>query len=609
MATKSDRPGLLSKMAMFVRNPTKDWSELERPQPEQDSGYDKQVLKQMIERKRQNDFIRKREFDQLRKLRSRGVTTVTGMGRPSVFQSSMATDPDGRAVTLKKIDEIEAQMSKQWWKGKQEAAAGQGSDFPVVQTPETVPAQAMAPTVPASLATVESLGVSASPEALNTASASEAAEFLATEMGDGMEPPPPPKPERPRASFSAGPAMGALAQSYDGADVGFSTSKLFAIDVEDMATDPELEEAAIRFANGDDEGAESGLLEALRAGGVSIEVAGSWAAALLDLYRATRNRARFDLAVAEFSYCFETLTPQWNVIGEEPEPMLASVIPQASASAAPSNAASQHYAIGAIWCSPPELNAMAMEELRDAMASNPTPWHLDWSQLVRIDEDAMPLMAGLFSSLCNEPVSLRFSGAGRLVDTLRTMMPSGDRSVNPDWWAMRLNALRTLNLLDDFELAALDYCVTYEVSPPPWQEARCQYENVESQDAPVSAPAPVRVEAASGWGSGFSQMATAPIGLDGSTAVKLELKGEVLGDATQALTGVDSAGHTGDGIVVSCRGLVRVDFSAAGSILNWVAVRQAEGCHIQFRDVHRLVAAFFNVIGINEHARVVPRPI
>ena len=100
-------------MASFVRNPTKDWSELERPQMELDSGFDKQVLKQMIERKRQNDFIRKREFDQLRKIRSRGVSAVVGAGRPSVFQSSMATDPDGRAVTLKKIDEIEAQMSKQ----------------------------------------------------------------------------------------------------------------------------------------------------------------------------------------------------------------------------------------------------------------------------------------------------------------------------------------------------------------------------------------------------------------------------------------------------------------------------------------------------------------
>jgi hypothetical protein len=58
---------------------------------------------------------------------------------------------------------------------------------------------------------------------------------------------------------------------------------------------------------------------------------------------------------------------------------------------------------------------------------------------------------------------------------------------------------------------------------------------------------------------------------------------------------------------VSCAKLIRVDFSAAGSILNWVANRENEGCNVQFRDVHRLVGAFFNVIGINEHARVVLR--
>ena len=50
MATKDDRPGLLSKMAMFVRNPTKDWSDLARAEPDQETGYDKQALKAMIER-------------------------------------------------------------------------------------------------------------------------------------------------------------------------------------------------------------------------------------------------------------------------------------------------------------------------------------------------------------------------------------------------------------------------------------------------------------------------------------------------------------------------------------------------------------------------------
>ena len=38
--------------------------------------------------------------------------------RPSFFQSSLPSKPDDRAETLKKIDEIEAQMSMQWWKTK-----------------------------------------------------------------------------------------------------------------------------------------------------------------------------------------------------------------------------------------------------------------------------------------------------------------------------------------------------------------------------------------------------------------------------------------------------------------------------------------------------------
>ncbi len=59
--------------------------------------------------------------------------------------------------------------------------------------------------------------------------------------------------------------------------------------------------------------------------------------------------------------------------------------------------------------------------------------------------------------------------------------------------------------------------------------------------------------------------------------------------------------------VIACDRLIRVDFSAAGSILNWVAARETEGCHVQFRDVPRLVASFFNVIGISEHAKIMLR--
>ena len=554
MAEKSDRLGLLSKMALFVRNPTKDWSELDRAEPAAESGYDKHALKAMIERKRQNDFVRRREFDQLRKLRLKEGVGVAGQVRPSIFQSSVVTDPDGRAITLKKIDEIEAQMSKQWWKGKGDASHADSRSHDGSAAPISAGGDVHNPTF--------------FQTTLSADTDQSGANFTETQMGAGMPPLGSTSPQRPAAD------------RFDTLDVGFSTSKLFATEITDMATDPELEEAAIRFANGDDTGAEKGLLLALRGDAIDPDVALSWAAALLDLYRVTQNRGKFDLAVGEFALRFGAHQPAWE---------------QKSTLSAPANAPVT--APDVLWDCPESLDWQAMESLRELLSVSPMPWVLGWSRLTQVLPDAMPLLEGFFGSLCDEQVSLRFFGADRLVQTLRKMMPAGDSSVNPSWWVARLNVLRTLQLVDDFELAALDYCVTFEVAPPPWQPARCECESLLSPMG--GAPLP----------PSLANAATDPIGLDGAVGAKLALRGEVLGDATQALSGMGSGNTRGAPIVISCEALVRVDFSAAGSILNWVALRQAEGSTVQFRDVNRLVAAFFNVIGINEHARVVPQSI
>jgi ABC-type transporter Mla MlaB component len=100
------------------------------------------------------------------------------------------------------------------------------------------------------------------------------------------------------------------------------------------------------------------------------------------------------------------------------------------------------------------------------------------------------------------------------------------------------------------------------------------------------------------------------MGVDQSEdSVSLVLRGEILGDATLALEGLDAEFVHGNLLAIDCGKLIRVDFAAAGSILNWVAERESGGKQVQFQNVHRLVAAFFNVIGINEHARVIPRVI
>jgi hypothetical protein len=60
---------------------------------------------------------------------------------------------------------------------------------------------------------------------------------------------------------------------------------------------------------------------------------------------------------------------------------------------------------------------------------------------------------------------------------------------------------------------------------------------------------------------------------------------------------------------VSCARLIRVDFIAAGDLLNWVLVKRGENRMVHFVDAHRLVALFFGAMGINEHARVQVRKV
>ena len=527
MVTQNERLGLLSKMAKFVRNPTKDWSDLDKPEPDEVSGYDRQALKSMIERKRQNDFVRKREFDQLRKLRDRAATGSGKVAPPSVFQNSVVTDHDGRVITLKKIDEIEALMSKQWWRGKQELST-QASPL-LTKAPSTLRA---------------STGNFETTQGIDYLETKALTEFTETAMGEGMD-----------AIQTPATASQPSHAGFSDTNGAFSASKLFAADTNHLVTDPELEEAAIRFANGDDAGAETALLEALRSDSARPEVQLALLGAVLDLYRAIGRRHKFDQTILEFSAQLGGVAPTWECA---PLPLFEAE---------------------AIWVSPAELTADAMELLRDAMGAHPMPWQLDWSDLERITPPALPLVEGLFASLCNEPVALRFSGCETLVKTLRVMMPSGDRTIPSQSWTVLFSVLRATQMIDEFELAALDYCLTYELAPPAWEPARCEFE---------------RVDAAASLMAG---------------ALTLELTGDVLGDATRALTVPDAPAQRGERIVVNCSNLVRVDFSAAGSILNWVATRQADGYVVEFREVHRLAAAFFGVIGINEYARVITKSI
>ncbi len=613
MSAKDENAGLLSKVVRFVKNPTTNWADLDQQETDKESSYSKQMLKEMIERKRRNDFVRKREFDMLRKMRrSEVMAGQDPAARPSFFQSSMPSKPDDRATTLKKIDEIEAQMSMQWWKTKHGDSSLRTTNFPVStnQPPEMGNSRPLGSPALRSTAYTKTEPQPLPPEKNEKPAPVEDAPMLdmVTPMPPVARPPaapvraappPPAAPVRPVLTPIAKPAVSALSNSHhsDASATGFSASKLFAIDVDEFAHDPELEEASIRFANGDDSGAEAGLMEVLGPKGARVNHDETWLT-LFDLYRATGQQDRFETAAIEFAGRFGRSAPQWFSI---PEAVGRMSGPPAAAPAS---------AQPADWTCPSTLGTQTLAALNVALSKSPAPWRLNWTKLTAIDEAAVEALTKLFTQWAAQPVQLRFMGADNFERVLKASTPSGDKHINAAWWRLRMEVLRVMHRPDEFELVALDYCVTYEVSPPSWDSARCEYKPLQADGSYVAGHTIIgeafRDSLSSGMSMGYGDTQM-PANSQMSNISTVELAGQILGDATEALDMLEAKLMGADVMVISCARLIRIDFSAAGTLLNWVTARQAEGRQVQFSEVHRLVAAFFNVIGISEHARVLPR--
>ncbi|RUP25761.1 MAG: STAS domain-containing protein [Curvibacter sp.] len=620
--TKEDPSGLLSKVVRFVTSPTTNWGDLNQPEEDRDSAYNKQALKEMIERKRRNDFVRRREFDQLRKLRKReALNPPVDPARPSFFQSSLASRIEDRAGTLKKIDEIEAQMSMQWWRAKQgqpppgaaaavspnafaptrplgmeSAAAPLAADgapapspsvAPAARKPKVAPSDAMPLSMPSSTVSTSMLrNLTTQPGSLLPGAMSVATRWDATQPATHF---PAFAPTAVQPHGSAGP-------------IDFSATQPVLPESLVFVHQPELEEAAIRYANGDFEAAESALLELLRQPAL-IRREPLWMA-LFDLYRSTGQQDRFDSSAIDFAGIFGKSGPLWGHWSDE-----AGRSRQHSFDAA-------DQAPGFQWIAPPVLNTTVLSALQVALERAPSPWLLDWTRLSRIEPEAVEPLADMVGDWAGSRVRLRWQGMAVLDDLLRDQTPSGQAEVPQGWWRLRMESLRLLGRAEEFELVALDYCVTYELSPPSWQAPYCECLLVSGDGSALEAQHQVGMGApatASRFQTEFAstalvgEMSQMDSGMGAPSPISVALTGEVTTDVEGTLPVPLPGYQIPRVLVVDCSRLVRIDFLAAGSVLNWAAARQSEGTQVQFQHLNRLVAVFFNVIGINEHARVIPR--
>ncbi len=82
---------------------------------------------------------------------------------------------------------------------------------------------------------------------------------------------------------------------------------------------------------------------------------------------------------------------------------------------------------------------------------------------------------------------MRWLAGEQLFTVLAEAAPTGARDADPAYWQVRLDALRMAHRPEQFDETAIDYCVTYEVSPPSWEAARCEV-RISEDGATTSSP-------------------------------------------------------------------------------------------------------------------------
>ena len=582
MSKDTPLSGLLSRMAKFVKNSATGWSDLDRLDSARPSeGSARQALKEMIERKRHNDAARREEFSMLRKVRRSAAGGLPPLPAVEDYVSSLPYGierPQGSHTLRHKINQLEEQMA-QGWLDKGRSPAPSPSPRPAAAAPAPTPAQ-LAPTRPQE----DSRSFANTQPLSDLAGVTDALLAIDTDT----------LPDNPDTLVEA--ILTTQGQRDQVDDYTFGLAGNFNVEVSaDMAQDPELQEAAIRFANGDVGGAEESLKALLALGGSRESHTETWLC-LFDLYRASAQQGRFDDLAIEFASRFGRSAPQWGMLTPDELRQMEQI------SAAVQNQGSARTTL-AQWTSPSAISVQSMTTLAGALKRGSPPWRVDWRATKSISLDALPALTKQLTDWANKEDRIKFLGVESLLAVLADKTPTEDREVDQQWWMARLALLRLLGEMDEFDLVALNYCVTYEVSPPAWEEPRCRFtamtpegETVLGEMDPAAKAADTREP---------HQAASDMKVVDG--VLKTTLRGDLLDDPAPVLAPLAEPLAKARSIEFNCRFLLRVDFSAAGMLLNWASERKNEKKPVTFSNLNRMVAVFFGVMGLNEVARVLPR--
>lgn len=323
-----------------------------------------------------------------------------------------------------------------------------------------------------------------------------------------------------------------------------------------------IDEAAILFANNQNEIVEHMLQDSIGRDNLGAATNNVWWM-LLDFYQVTGNRESFENLSVEYASKFETSPPAWKGILSDESPQNAGQAP-----------------ITPVVIFAGKLDASIAKQLEriQKLSVNHAALRLEFVRVTSVDPVGCGLVLRMLQRVRKAGLDLVLVGAPELARQIRLILQVGRRDETEAPWLLLLELLQLLHREAEFEETSIDYCITFEVSPPPFAALQNKV-TTEADETPA---------------------ASLPSGHYPMPAV-------VEGKVDQLVGAIADHAALHQPAILDCSGLMRVEFGAAGQLLNGLAPLCANGRQLEFHEVNHLVAALFRIMGINDVVRVVTR--
>jgi ABC-type transporter Mla MlaB component len=345
--------------------------------------------------------------------------------------------------------------------------------------------------------------------------------------------------------------------------LGDSSGPSQAVEVAESVSHPEIEEIAILYASEQTDLVEQMLHDLIKSDHLGSANHSVWWM-LFDFYQIMGKQAEFDSLSIDYASKYETSPPSWVEALHRTTPLIApgsaGVIPTiAFAGLLDSSIAKQ------------------LDKVQKLSEKNRV-FRLEFARVTDVTPEGCTMLLHALKTLQKSEHDLIMVGAAELADKIRGIIQIGRRDDTEAPWLLLLEILQLLDREKDFEETSMDYCITFEVSPPSFQ-----------------APKNVKVTTAR------EEKVHPNVSPD-----RFLMPAVVAGPTDQLMLAIKEYAAQYQPVVIDCSRLTRIDFTAAGQLMNSLLPLTGSGRLIEFQDVNHLVAALLHVMGLNQIAKIFP---